>query len=276
MEDGRSNTGGHRTPTRVFFSDLDGTLLDARTYSYAPAEPALHLLHKHHLPLVFCTSKTRAEIEYWREEMHNWHPFVSENGGGIFIPNRYFDPPLPPHQSLDGYQVIVLGTPVEHLRTVMQDLQERYAVRSFLQMSPEEVAADARLPPQQARRAVQRDFDIPFKILDKEQESTVLREIERQGLRHVRGGRYHHLTGDSDKGRAVAILIELYRCHYGGVVTIAVGDSENDLPMLERVDRGYLVQRPDGTYASPDFQHAAGGGPWGWAWVVRREMVDVR
>ncbi|MDD5778041.1 MAG: HAD hydrolase family protein, partial [Candidatus Thermoplasmatota archaeon] len=248
----------------------------ARTYSCAPAEPALHLPHKHHLPLVCCTSKTRAEIEYWREEMHNWHPFVSENGGGIFIPNRYFDPPLPPHQSLDGYQVIVLGTPVEHLRTVMQDLQERYAVRSFLQMSPEEVAADARLPPQQARRAVQRDFDIPFKILDKEQESTVLREIERQGLRHVRGGRYHHLTGDSDKGRAVAILIELYRCHYGGVVTIAVGDSENDLPMLERVDRGYLVQRPDGTYASPDFQHAAGGGPWGWAWVVRREMVDVR
>ncbi|MCG7852909.1 MAG: HAD hydrolase family protein, partial [Methanosarcinaceae archaeon] len=47
----------------VVFTDLDGTLIDHDTYSYKAARPALAALKKQGIPLIFCTSKTRAEIE---------------------------------------------------------------------------------------------------------------------------------------------------------------------------------------------------------------------
>jgi len=75
---------------KIIFTDLDGTLLDSDTYSYEKAKIALQLLKKRRIPLIFCTSKTRAEIEFWRDEVGNYDPFISENGGGIFIPKDYF------------------------------------------------------------------------------------------------------------------------------------------------------------------------------------------
>ena len=53
----------------VIFTDLDGTLLDHASYSYAPAEPALALLHKLEIPLILASSKTAFEIAPLREEL---------------------------------------------------------------------------------------------------------------------------------------------------------------------------------------------------------------
>ena len=74
----------------VIFTDLDGTLLDAADYSYAEAQPALGQVAESGTPLVLCSSKTRAELEVYRKRLANAHPFISENGGGIFIPIGYF------------------------------------------------------------------------------------------------------------------------------------------------------------------------------------------
>jgi len=58
----------------VFFTDLDGTLLDFHTYSFNPALPALEHLKAHEVPLIICSSKTRAEIEFYRNKLDNNHP----------------------------------------------------------------------------------------------------------------------------------------------------------------------------------------------------------
>ena len=47
----------------LVFTDLDGTLLDHETYSFELALPAIDVLKEKNIPLIFCTSKTRAEIE---------------------------------------------------------------------------------------------------------------------------------------------------------------------------------------------------------------------
>ena len=65
----------------VVFTDLDGTLLEHSTYSFAEAEEALDLLRSQDIPLVICTSKTRSEVEFWRRLLGNEHPFIVENGG---------------------------------------------------------------------------------------------------------------------------------------------------------------------------------------------------
>src|SRR5262249_39570829 len=80
--------GGSRQPRmaeRIVFSDLDGTLLDARTYDWRPAERALARLAELGVPVILTSSKTRAEIEEWRRTLGNREVFVSENGGGIYF-----------------------------------------------------------------------------------------------------------------------------------------------------------------------------------------------
>jgi hypothetical protein len=66
----------------VVFTDLDGTLLDHATYSFGPARPALDALAAAGVPVVLCTSKTRAGPSTGdRPSRHA--PFVVENGGAV-------------------------------------------------------------------------------------------------------------------------------------------------------------------------------------------------
>ena len=74
----------------IVFSDLDGTLLDRDTYSFAAAQPALETLAARQNPLILNSSKTIAEITALREQMGNSHPFVVENGAAVIVPNNYF------------------------------------------------------------------------------------------------------------------------------------------------------------------------------------------
>ena len=74
----------------IVLSDLDGTLLDHTTYAFDAARAALERLRDARVPLVLCTSKTRAEVEPIRAALRNTHPFIVENGGGVCVPVGYF------------------------------------------------------------------------------------------------------------------------------------------------------------------------------------------
>ena len=74
----------------LVLSDLDGTLLDHTTYAFDAARAALERLRDARVPLVLCTSKTRAEVEPICAALPNAHPFIVENGGGGGGPGRDF------------------------------------------------------------------------------------------------------------------------------------------------------------------------------------------
>lgn len=113
----------------LVFTDLDGTLLDHDTYSFDAALPALRLLEKENIPLVINTSKSRGEIEMYRSLLGNRHPFVSENGGGIFIPDGYFSRKFRYGRASDGYLVIESGTSRETLRVVLKSVASETGIR---------------------------------------------------------------------------------------------------------------------------------------------------
>lgn len=258
---------------KIIFTDLDGTLLDSDTYSYEKANNALKLLKKKEIPLIFCTSKTRAEIEFWREKVRNNDPFISENGGGIFIPKNYFSLKFLFDREYKNYFLIKLGTNYNQLVDIIRFLKEKYEILSFSDMSAEEISEDADLELTQAKLAKNREFDLPFKILNKSQEKDILNDINKQGLNYTIGGRYYHLLGDNNKGEAVKILSDLFRRKYGDIKTIAIGDSENDFQMLDSVDEGFLVKKKDDSYASSKYRKAMGIGPEGWNNVIQKEVL---
>lgn len=259
---------------KIIFSDLDGTLLNHDSYSYNKAKDALMLIKKKNISLIFCTSKTRAEIEFWRKKIGNNEPFISENGGGIFIPRNYFHFTYLYSKKEKEYYVIEFGSHIQHLESVLNKLKGKYSIKSFLDMTIDEIASDANVDRDIALLSKKREYDIPFKLLDISQKDDVLREIKRLNLNYTKGGRYFHLIGDNSKGGAIETLTYLYEKHVDTVETVGIGDSENDFSMLDTVDKPYLVQREDGTYASDKYIHADGVGPEGWKKIIYTEVKE--
>ncbi len=258
----------------VVFTDLDGTLLDHETYSFSAAVPALELLREECIPLVFCSSKTRAEILRWRKRLGNHDPFISENGGGIFVPLSYFPEDdvrsvWPKMETIEGYFVLVLGTPYPVLRRALEDLRARsFNVKGFGDMSVPEVIEATGMSGEEAELAKEREFDEPFIFYEgKEKIEALFRSIREKGLRCTQG-RFYHLMGEHDKGKAVDMLKRLYQLKLGDIMTIALGDSPGDFPMLERVDYAILVRNYKGEHdqriSLPNLIKAEGIGPDGW------------
>lgn len=132
----------------VVFTDLDGTLLDCATYSYAPAEPALELLRRKKIPVVFCSAKTRAEQEVYRDELSIYDPFIVENGGAIFIGQGYFPFTFDYDKTWGGYLVIELGSPYQEIRRLLEEMRSDTGTnfKGFGDMSMEEVVIETGLP----------------------------------------------------------------------------------------------------------------------------------
>jgi mannosyl-3-phosphoglycerate phosphatase len=260
----------------VVFADLDGTLLDHATYRFDAALPALRLLDEKNIPLILCSSKTSVEIERLRNHLHLRHPFIPENGGAIFISRGYFNLDFVHQKETPDYAIIELGASYSKLRTFLGRLQEHFpdAVQGFGDLEAEEVARLCGLSVEEARLAKQREYDEPFLLRDAALEPEILRQAKAFGIRVTKGGRFYHLIGGNDKGRAVTILTDLYRRERGEVITIGIGDSLNDLAMLAAVDYPVLVQKPDRSYdpsvSLPNLIRASSPGPQGFCESISR------
>ena len=266
---------GSALPSLVVFTDLDGTLLEGTTYQYDTARPALDRLRERSISLIFCTSKTRAEVEPLREELDNRHPFIVENGGAIYIPVGYFQYDPPGSIRRNGYRLIELGVPRVRLREALRTIEKQVGTTlvGLGDMTLESLMRVTGLGLAEADRARQREYDEPFLIEDSHRLLQNIRQAARRlGLAVIPGGRFFHLVGGTDKGRACRVLLDLYRKECGTVFTAGIGDSLNDLPMLDIVDRPFLVERPGGGHAEgiaiEGLTRLHGIGPAGWVNAV--------
>jgi mannosyl-3-phosphoglycerate phosphatase len=263
----------------IIFTDLDGTLLDHNTYSFQKALPALAEMKKRNIPLILCSSKTRGELEEYQRKLKIKYPFVSENGGAIFIPRGYFNRLNNDLKVKGKYLVLELGTPYKELRKRLLEISRKFEVKivGFKDLKIKQIASMCNLPYQEARLAKKRDYDEPFYFLDEIKQKEILaveREFKKSGLKLTKGGRFYHLLGQNDKGKAVRLLSRMYKQNWNtDLLTVGIGDSLNDLPMLKAVDIPVLVRQKDSTYDKEilkrlKIQKAKGIGPLGWNQAV--------
>lgn len=251
----------------VIITDLDGTLLGA-DYSWRTALPAIAELKRLAMPLVLCTSKTRAEVELICSELNHHDPFIVENGGALYVPEGYFpwDFNTPVHRA--GYGVIEFGTPyLELVRSLQRAAQESNCrVRGFYQMSAEEISRCCGLPLKTARLAKQREYDEPFRILQGDPQE-LMAAIAREKKRCVRGGNFYHILSSNDKAHCVNLLIHYYRTAYEHVITVGLGNGLNDVNFLKLVDLPLVLESPDSGRIMSEIPRARlcrGGGPEAW------------
>ncbi len=268
----------------VVFTDMDGTLIDHDTYEFTAAMPALEALKRRKVPLVLCSSKTRVELLEWQRRLGIEGPLIVENGGGVFLRGmKELEPGFP--ELIAKLPAITLGSSYGELRAALGRISKGLGVSlaGFGDMSHEQIVQMTGLSVADASRAARRDFDEPFLWAtagggNGASEGALAKkcsELARaEGLRVTRGGRFWHLTGDSDKGKAVRWVREHL---FPEAVSLALGDSGNDLEMLGEVDRGVLVELPGGGHlAKPPsgLRCVAGVGPVGWNAAVLEWLED--
>lgn len=260
--------------TYVVFSDIDGTLIDFQTYAVDEVATAVAQLIAAHIPLILCSSKTRAEQQYYRDLLHIADPFIVENGSAIFVPQRYF-PWAAGGRLLDGYEVLELGIDVTHIRAALAAVRAATGItfQTYADLSVAEVSQITGLDRVAAARAQQREYSATIVTpLTPPMLQTLRAALAAYGLMLVSGGKFHTVTSaQSDKGTAVTRLTQLFQRHFGDVTTIGLGDSANDAPLLAAVDRPYLVQKPGGIWQDMGdlaVNRVTAVGPAGWRQVV--------
>lgn len=220
----------------VVFTDLDGTLLDHTTYSFAAARDALAALNQRHIPLILATSKTAAEIAPLQEALGMNHPAIVENGAGMIVPPGYF--------KIDSHKAhgIVYANIRKKLASLDPTLSAHFT--GFGDWTPEEVAARTGLSVEAASRAKARNWSEPG-LWDGTTEGFARFQSAIAPLQAVRGGRFLTLMGPGSKADRMAELTALFRTSWGGdLVSVALGDAPNDRAMIEAADFGIIVANP--------------------------------
>lgn len=242
----------------IVVTDLDGTLLDHHDYSWVAAIDAMALLDRRGIPLILNSSKTAAEMRSLRKALGNDCPYITENGSGICLPSDY------------GDEFVAMGLNRERVLYVLHALRKLhgFAFTGFADMDPAALIACTGLDHTAAVAALDRHFTEPLLWQDSEARfGEFVKILEDSGLACTRGGRFWHVAGAADKGRA----LEWLREHYGSgghpVHVIALGDGNNDIPMLEAADMAVIIPSPVNplpAVRNPRRLVATQAGPAGW------------
>jgi mannosyl-3-phosphoglycerate phosphatase len=268
----------------IIYTDLDGAFLDDKDHTFQESERALRVARAKGFSVIFCSSKTRAETECVRKAAGMNDSFIVENGGAIYAPAGYFPFTVEGGMSRDGYEVIELGESYSRLVALFRLLRagsSNFDVVGFSDLTVNELALECGLTLDEARRAKAREYTEPFRFSDitPEKIDIFLERIRQSGRQFSDGGRYCHLQGNHDQGRAIEILTRLYQRAYGKVTTVGIGVDPNDAPMLARVAIPIIVKRPSGDHQPelaaqfPQARLTEGVGPAGWSEMVMRLAI---
>jgi len=241
----------------LVFTDLDGILLDRGDYSYEAAKGGFDRIFRQQIPMIFTTSKTRLEIERLQADLQIHEPFIPENGAAIYFPDGYRNFKINNGFRQPPYTAIQLGAAYCEIRRFVYAVRERFNVKGFGDLSVDEVVLLTGLPHEQAVMAKLREYTEPF-LLEEETKIDELAAIAAsRGFKITSGGRFFNIIGiRQDKGHAVRLCAEIFDKNMkGGVVTVGLGNSANDVAMLKSVDIPILLPHDDGTYEDIDISN---------------------
>ncbi len=277
----------HQPEAAVVYTDLDGTLLDHHTYSAGPALAMLDVLKRKNVPVVICTSKTFAEVQHLQSQLSIEAPFIVENGAAIYFPLSIFDES--DLQSMthvltasvhEGYLVKTFSKSRDYWIALLEKAKHETQLNftRFDELSIQKIAQLTGLDFEHAERASQREFGEPIIWQDSDEAKLKFSKyIESKQGGILQGGRFMHLSGAFDKGLALSWLQNFFHEFRGAlkysfeaedIKSIALGDSGNDIAMLEQADVAIVIRSP--AHEAPELEHdnvrlSKKYGPEGWS-----------
>lgn len=231
------------------FTDMDGTLLDHSTYSHEPADKMLQHLRQSNIPVIPTTSKTYAELILLRQQIGLDGPFIIENGAAIYIPVNFLRYQPEQTQLKNGFWVRQFTSPKSHWLKLLSKVSPDFkgCFEQFSTMTIGQICEATGLTEENAKLAAQRQFGEPILWLGSQsQKEQFVAALKEAGAAPLEGGRFIHASGDCDKGIALNWLMQQFRLQQPDTeaISIALGDSQNDIAMLESADIAVRILSP--------------------------------
>jgi mannosyl-3-phosphoglycerate phosphatase len=266
----------------VLFRDPDTLRGDGRA-EWGPMRNAIRALEDRGVAIVLFGDETRSQLEVIQRDLDLQHPFISEAGGGLFVPHGYFPEPPVGGRNLPNYRVVDFGKPYYQVAEALHEVARKLGadVVAFSDMSIQDVARDCALSLSQARLAKLREYDEPFRMFNSDPAtlSRLCSALWRLGFRCFTHETFHHATGVAGKTQSIRFLTALYRgATDGPVLTVGLAKAESEARLLQTVDIAFIVGSDTADAARlglqvPTARFTSTDGPQGWCNAVLH-LVD--
>jgi predicted mannosyl-3-phosphoglycerate phosphatase (HAD superfamily) len=223
-------------------------LIPARGRSAAGLDEFTAALDHAGIPAVWVTDRSRLEFDAARRKLAHTHPFISEGGCGVYLPEGYFHLKAEKTTRFGRFTCIPVAQELPAATNALEELSEESGVPvvTLKSLSPRELAQNAGLPQREAELMRQRDFDELFFFAGASEEDirrfVALAAAKKcQARRH---GMLWSLAAGANLKRCIQSVSKLYDRalrYHPAVVGVATTEASQEL--FQACDRNILLTR---------------------------------
>ena len=198
------------------------------------------------IPMVWVSSRTRLQLDDPRRKIGHRHPFIAEDGCGVYLPEDYFH--LRPEKSvrLGRFMCIPVAEEQPAAGNALEALAEATGVDVVLlrSLSPRELAQNSGLAGRESELLRQRDFDELFFLAGASEADTKRLRTEAQSrkLQLREDGVLWSAAVGASLHRCVRELASLYdRALRRHASSVAIADAERAASLFPPCDRRILL-----------------------------------
>ncbi len=259
----------------IIFTDLDGSLLDKDTFEFHEIEDYFRDLVLKGIKIIPNSSKTEAELSDFNNQYNLNLSFVAENGSSIHGLNLIHKN-LPERISLSRSTDQIYKVYNENIPS---DLKQK--VTFILKLKSKEQKEIFDLPLDKMKLAIKREHSIPIQFNGTVSEKNeFFKIINDSGLTIQTGGRIMNICDNTNKSKAMLKTVELIKEEMiDEIITIGVGDNQNDIEMLKNTNYACLVKNDnfDSSLINIDnLIKSSEPSPKGWADVIKTAIQKIQ
>ena len=258
----------------LIFTDLDGSLLDKETFKFDVIKDYFKELVRNGIIIIPNSSKTEAELLDFNEQNNLDLSFITENGSSIHGLNKI-------HHNLPDK--IIISRTINEIRNVYEEnisLDFKNKTTHILELEIEVQQKILGLPLDKIKLAIKRDHSLPIKFNGTEiEKNEFIKIMKNSGLTIQTGGRIMNVCDNVNKSIAMSRALQLIRKQLDDeIITIGVGDNENDIEMIKQTDYPCLVKNDkfDSSLINIDnLIKSSEPSPLGWADVIKTAIQKI-
>ena len=268
----------------LVFTDLDSSFLSKSNFSFGNNLNMTKQLFEEGHFVIFNSSKTFIELKNFSRDQSLDLPFICENGGGIYSPKTYFKDSK---KEKDGYSVIFETKNIENkIRSLKEEIIKIYGkyLTFFKDLDDVNKKKLSGLSSKGIKLALDREFTELILWQSNDENLFKFKEyLDLHDLKIIKGGRFHHISNNINKGISMHRLVNEYKKYYSSkdFITIAIGDSDNDFEMLNYADYPCIVKSSDNQNFVEDIKStnlfiSNKQAPEGWAECINEAFASIR